>query len=41
VAAVASAVTVVLAAGLPLRLGLAAAALVGITVGLVTERKGK
>jgi predicted branched-subunit amino acid permease len=40
-AAVASAIIVVLAAGLPLRLGLAAAALAGIAVGLVTERKGK
>jgi predicted branched-subunit amino acid permease len=40
-AAVASAVTVVLAAGLPFRLGLAAAALVGISVGLMTERRRK
>jgi predicted branched-subunit amino acid permease len=40
-AAVASAVTVVLAAGLPFRLGLASAALVGITVGLFMERTGK
>ena len=40
-AALASAVTVVLAAGLPFRLGLAAAALVGMTVGLVAERRQK
>jgi predicted branched-subunit amino acid permease len=40
-AAAASAVTVVLAAGLPFRLGLAAAALVGISVGLMTERRRK
>jgi predicted branched-subunit amino acid permease len=40
-AALAAAVTVVLAAGLPFRLGLAAAALVGITAGLLMERTGK
>jgi predicted branched-subunit amino acid permease len=40
-AAFASAITVVLAAGLPFRLWLAAAALVGIAVGLVVQRKAR
>ena len=40
-AALASAITVVLAAGLPFRLSLAAAALVGIAVGLSIERARK
>jgi predicted branched-subunit amino acid permease len=38
-AAIASAATVVLAHGLPLRLGLLLAALAGIAAGLLTERK--